>query len=286
MSVFFKFKRKKYNMAISDLNKKLYSKKLESKLRSVGLYEKITYLYWALIRKIEGNDFEADISGTKVLFETSSARDYQSIKHKVDSERPVLSDMVENLEENDVFYDIGAQNGLFSILAAKKIENGACIAFEPFPKNIEMLEKNVKLNDVELEAKEVALSNQDGEVEYTFSSDDRSLTNGTITGRSDADNTVNVDVRAGDSLVSESGLPEPTVLKIDVEGEEYNVLKGLEKFIEDNVQLIYLELHTSMLDDKEVEDVYSFLEERGFEIETLYSRNNKGIKAVKNSRED
>lgn len=52
-----------------------------------------------------------------------------------------------DLKEGDVVIDAGAFPGVFTIYAAKKVgPEGKVIAFEPIPKNFEVLKENVELN--------------------------------------------------------------------------------------------------------------------------------------------
>jgi FkbM family methyltransferase len=63
-----------------------------------------------------------------------------------------------------IIYDIGAQAGFYAILASKRVgERGEVISFEPLPKNIFHLRKNVQINKCKnVSIVESAISDNDG----------------------------------------------------------------------------------------------------------------------------
>jgi len=69
----------------------------------------------------------------------------QAAREKAEShcrrESELLSDLIDTLEPDDVFWDVGANIGVFSCFAAQKLIDGSVIAFEPFPPNVQQLEK-------------------------------------------------------------------------------------------------------------------------------------------------
>src|SRR6185312_8497302 len=53
----------------------------------------------------------------------------------------------ERLRPGDVFVDIGANGGIYTVIAAKKVgASGRVLAFEPGPRNLELLKRNLALN--------------------------------------------------------------------------------------------------------------------------------------------
>jgi len=67
------------------------------------------------------------------------------------------------LAKDSVFYDIGANVGFYSLLAAQVASNGKVFSFEPSPRNIELLRKHLILNEINnVDILDVALSDIDG----------------------------------------------------------------------------------------------------------------------------
>lgn len=127
------------------------------------------------------------------------------------------------LTKKDIFYDIGANIGFYSMLAA---ELGAEVhAFEPVERTFHILEKNLqcythtKLNNT-------ALSETNGEVTFYLPPDWSGLSTLVPEMLYKIDRTITVDAITLDTYVFEQGNTPPTVLKIDVEGAELFVLKG------------------------------------------------------------
>jgi len=51
------------------------------------------------------------------------------------------------IKKNSVFIDIGAHIGYYSLLCASKANNGTIVSFEPVPRNYNILQKNIALNN-------------------------------------------------------------------------------------------------------------------------------------------
>lgn len=140
--------------------------------------------------------------------------------------------LMNELKFTDTFYDIGANIGLFTLLAAEKCAE--VIAFEPTSDTYTLLTENVALNNnpKNITLINAAASDQDGEQDIYV------LTNG-----KDAWNSMAVKPEEGqyrvdkiktvsvDALVNSKQIPPPRVVKIDVEGWELHVLRGLENTI-------------------------------------------------------
>jgi FkbM family methyltransferase len=58
----------------------------------------------------------------------------------------VIPSHIRSLASRSAFLDIGANQGLFSILASKRLENGIVIAFEPNPRIFSYLLENLRIN--------------------------------------------------------------------------------------------------------------------------------------------
>lgn len=148
-------------------------------------------------------------------------------------ERDVQTDYLQTLTTRDVVWDVGANIGTYTLLAATT--GATAIAFEPGPRARTQLVKNAELNDVtgRVDATPYALSDYDGT--GTLLPAERT---GVRQLAQEADHGDTVPVRTGDSL----DLPTPDVVKIDVEGAELAVLDGLQDRLRD-VRVCYVEVH-------------------------------------------
>jgi FkbM family methyltransferase len=174
------------------------------------------------------------------------------------NERSMLEGLLDELEGDDVFFDIGSNLGFFSCFAANYMSDGSVVAFEPHPPNARQLRRNVSHNNPEtVDVHQVALSDSDGEIEFT-NQDSLSSTASFETGG----NTTTVEQIQGDSLV-DSGIPQPTVVKIDVEGAEPMVIAGMtETLSHPDCRVLFCEIHLP-------KDGRPSIEDYGYELDEV-----------------
>jgi len=137
--------------------------------------------------------------------------------------------------ENDVFYDVGANIGLYSIMAAKFMKVRT-YAIEIDLMNTRMLYENISMNGCQekIMVLPIGLDNKSGEetlylksMSYGDALHNLRLPNASVTSYSGLQ--VRVPVFKLDDLVKILGLPSPTKLKIDVDGVDLEVLEGASK---------------------------------------------------------
>ena len=152
------------------------------------------------------------------------------------------------LAPESVFYDVGANVGYFSFLASTVIHSGHVIAFEPMAANLAIFEEHLRLNSrrngaSKIELLPYAVADCAKTVEFTnhprFTGSNTYVDSsflGTEVAR------VQVQCCSVDDLVA-AGRPAPTVLKIDVEGAEFDVLRGAAKTIKATLPHILIATH-------------------------------------------
>lgn len=212
------------------------------------------------------------VSDQNSTFRTESFSEFMRFYNFV-GERPIIKDLLESLKSNDVFYDIGANVGTYTCFAASKFGSQQIVAFEPEPQNINRLHENLRLNNLDVESIEAALSDSNGTVDLALSGNDAGEGEHTIATGQDSD-TIEVKMVRGDLVIKQRELPAPTVLKIDVEGAELSVLRGLQETIQEHVRLVYLEVHPEKLPQfgDTAPEVRAFLEEAGFDVVDISER--------------
>ncbi len=127
--------------------------------------------------------------------------------------------------------DVGANVGLVSLLLADKIQHA--LLFEPNPVAAARARENLSINQLHFEIHELALSDQTGTVELENAGGVDSC-NRTVAGFTTPVPTITVSRITFDMfLESHRPLPAPiTAVKIDVEGHENSVLRGMERFLQ------------------------------------------------------
>jgi FkbM family methyltransferase len=161
-------------------------------------------------------------------------------------ESAVQEAMVRHLGPGDVFYDIGANLGFFSLLAAhlSGLREGRVYAFEAAPDNAEAIRRNAALNEIaNVEVIGKAVSDRAGRGRLQVV-DDQSWSKLIEYGEHPlTERVIDVELVAIDDLIRSGGLRPPAVVKIDVEGAEIAVLEGMRETIERHRPAIICELH-------------------------------------------
>jgi len=144
-------------------------------------------------------------------------------------------------QEDDVVVDIGAAFGLYTILASKKVGlKGKVIAIEPQKDSFEMLNRNVALNKLN----NVTTLNQ---VIYSEETTVNLYSNYTIIRERAGkykEEFVETNASTLDHLLQQNGIAEVNWIKIDVEGAEYEVLKGATNILSKSKDIdLLIEVH-------------------------------------------
>ena len=144
-----------------------------------------------------------------------------------------------------VVYDIGANVGFFTVIAARLCPQGRVVAFEPLPENLERIRHNVALNNLQnIIVRSEALSDTDAQSRFEVSPEP---TWGKLVsvgkGIGTKVGTIDVKVSRLDSLVKAGEIPIPELIKIDVEGAEIGVLRGAESTLHQARPVLLIELH-------------------------------------------
>jgi FkbM family methyltransferase len=127
------------------------------------------------------------------------------------------------LRPDDLFVDIGANVGVYTILASGEV-GSKTISIEPILSSFETLSMNVKLNNIESKVKLLNLGIGESEGDLYFTTQEGSVNH--IISDYDSKNgieSVKVNVTTLDNICFNE---EPNLIKIDVEGYESNVIKG------------------------------------------------------------
>lgn len=159
--------------------------------------------------------------------------------------------LVQYLKQGDVFFDIGANVGYYTVLGSKLAgKSGKVIAFEPSVRNISYLYRHIQVNKLDnVIVVPAACGNKTSLVSF---SEGPNSAMGHI-----ADKTVfEIDetnfIKTPVALLSIDDVAEmlqikPQVIKIDVEGAEMDVLHGMEKIIDAGRPVLFLSVHSDEL---------------------------------------
>ena len=178
-------------------------------------------------------------------------------------------------------WDVGAHFGYHSLIFSKNLsENGKVISFEPNPFNRQRfmmhLDRNSELSN-KIQMLPFALSDFDGKVMFKMSDDvDSSISTGSHLTSVQAPraeelydklgfNEVEVDCKSADVLIQEKGLEKPQLIKVDIEGAEFNFLQGARQLIIKDRPHLIIEIHNILA----MYDVLNFLRDNGYKSEVI-----------------
>ena len=171
------------------------------------------------------------------------------------------------LRPGDAAIDAGANVGVYTLLMASLVgTDGRVLAFEPADKAFAYLTMNVEMNDLrQVALRKAAIADFRGTADFNQGEDEA---NALSSLRESPLGRHPVDVVTLDSEIAERSY---AVCKIDVEGAEFAALKGAEASLRmANPPVLLLELtnRTLMRSGRSVEEVKSWLKQRGYELWT------------------
>jgi FkbM family methyltransferase len=168
----------------------------------------------------------------------------------------------------DCIWDIGANVGHYTRQFSERVgPTGRVVAFEPSPINFGQLATHcAALSNVSLF--QVGLGNQDFLANFAQGSDDLGATSH-VTDSPHGSTVVNI--RAGDSLITHNDAPLPDIIKIDVEGFEWEVLNGMSAILKNSkLRAIGIEVHFGILVQRDLGSVPQQIEQQlkrsGFQL--------------------
>lgn len=159
------------------------------------------------------------------------------------------------IEKDDIVFDLGANIGMFSCVAA--VKGKKVYAFEPTPGTVNYLRRNSKLYD-NFEVVEAAVSDKDGEASFTInnlSGEDLNTGANTLFAEriesSHSSETISVKTVSLDSFVKTNHVERVDFIKADIEGAERYMLEGAKEILKKHAPKLSLCTY-HLQDDPEV----------------------------------
>jgi FkbM family methyltransferase len=183
--------------------------------------------------------------------------------------------------------DIGANVGLFSLVASAKIESGKVYAFEPGPVTMIRLQNNIQLNYLQnIKPVPFALSDRQGSAELFISTDDNTGMSGLTEAENFSGHTATIEVTTADAFFSSEGIKGPHLVKMDIEGGELNALVGMKKILRVQKPVLFIEICQENLNryERKLEEIYELLYDLEYEAFQILEPNM--IRKIKTPIED
>lgn len=184
------------------------------------------------------------------------------------------------LREDDIFLDVGANLGHYSLLASG-IKKCQSIAIEPVPQTFDQLNKQVKLNNLQDKINTINIGLSSSQSELYFSTD-RGTMNCVVT--RDYPGAEKIPVQTLDAV--SKGFPI-NLLKIDVEGFEKMVLLGSEELLKSsNLKAIIIEINFNNRNyNTDNSEIVKILKEKNF-FPFRYNPLNRELTSLSNYNEE
>jgi FkbM family methyltransferase len=179
---------------------------------------------------------------------------------------PEVCEVIQSRRPGETMLDIGANVGYFTLLMARYAgRQGKVIAFEPIPAVHALLSENLRLNNcTQVRAECMALA--DVEASGTMRSEPEPDSPVPFTARLADDGDCEVTVGTVDGYVEAAGLKRLDFVKIDVEGAEDRVIRGMTRTLRTFSPDILVEIHR---DDGTPSETLERLREMGYELSRL-----------------
>lgn len=230
---------------------------LKSSLKYLGLYDYVLKLRYLI--DINGKKyrdikiFTVTMNGKDVHFSTddqySNSWFFPRYAGGKVHEKKVTEMLIGSLDGAKCFVDVGTNLGWYTCLACKHMPQGVVYGFELDDFNFSLLKKNLAINSCSnAEVHNIAVSDSTGLVSYMRDSKRPSPCFVLHSDAMDHNRRGLVSVKAtslDDYLESKEFTPD--VIKIDVEGAEMNVLRGMERIIKNVKPILFLEVHPNVL---------------------------------------
>lgn len=246
------FARLKDYVAIKKHNRK--TKKLYKKIKQKGV----------VIKNILGNKMELDMSDNGIHKELFLNGQREPVATKY---------LMENLSKNDVILEIGANIGYYVLLESKLCKK--IYAIEPVAANVSSLKKNIELNNYNnIEVSQMAFGENTCEKDiyissksnwHSFYKPDKFI------------KTEKIKMDKVDNFLTNKEMP--TFVRMDVEGYELSVIKGMEKTLP-KIKKMFIEIHSDVMSTKETEELLNILRRENFYPELIIKYDKPGLSKI------
>ena len=207
-----------------------------------------------LVSVVDADVRTLTFGGARFRFDADN-RDLAETVISTGTYEPATLDVIRGLAPGEVFVDLGANVGLFSVLAAQAVgDTGTVHAFEPTPATAALLRHNAEDNGVagRIRIVERAVSERPGTAHFAVfagsAQGNQIAPAGGVGAAGVVTQTIEVPVTSLDAYFAAEGWPRVDLIKMDIEGAELPALRGMRGVVERSpgVRLIF-EYHLEQL---------------------------------------
>jgi FkbM family methyltransferase len=187
-------------------------------------------------------------------------------------------------KENLIYWDIGANIGLYSIYNSLKNKNSTTIAFEPSSSNLRVLTRNISINNLEKKIKVMSLPLTNKENTFQTMREGRFVEGGALNSFGEKIDFEGKELKSNmnyslfgttmNFFIENSILEIPDYIKIDVDGIEHLILEGGSKFLRNKkIKSLSIEINENFIE--QYEKILYLMNEYEFQI--LHKKHNENF---------
>jgi FkbM family methyltransferase len=215
----------------------------------------------ASFRLIDGSKFNYPLKSTigRILFAGNF-------------EKAEIQYIIESLNPGDTFLDIGANGGIFTVIAANKVGvKGHVYAFEPGLRELEILRRNIEINNLKnVTVIESAVGDATGKTRFAISQDGamNSLAENSHPGQK-IESWQEVQITTLDDFLKSAEINRVDFIKIDVEGAEKLVIEGATNLLcsQDKLTILFeASDYNSLAFGYSTKDLITKIQSKGFQV--------------------
>ena len=229
-----------------------------------------------LVKNVQGSKMKLDLNdeGISKDLAVDGIREPGSTK--------IMKDFI---KQGDVAVDIGANLGYYALMESRLVgSNGKVYAIEPSPSNFEALKENIKLNGYKnIECYKLGIGDKK-ETAKMFISSHSNLNSLVIQKNKKIIDNIDIQITSLNDFIK--GKEFPDFIRMDVEGYEYNIIKGMNDLLKSKKPLkLFIELHPHIMTKDKTTFVLESLMKSGFEVEKVLRSFTVPEMKVKNRKE-
>tara|TARA_Y100000768_G_scaffold384949_1_gene369997 strand:+ start:1971 stop:2834 length:864 start_codon:yes stop_codon:yes gene_type:complete len=268
--------------------------------------KKISYIIYRLLKMMDNilrffvnrsfliyfKDFIEDNAYKKINIlntKTSFFIPNRLVEWRVDTfftKEPETLEWIDGFEKKDnlIFWDIGANIGLYSIYNVIKNKNSVSISFEPSSSNLRVLTRNISINRLEDNIKVFPLPLTNKVNQFQIMNESDFVEGGSLNSFGEKfnfegeifENKMNYQIYGTsiNYLIKNNILEIPDYIKIDVDGIEHFILEGASKYLENKkIKSLSIEINENF--KEQYEKVIEIMKKNNFKV--LHKKHNKDL---------
>jgi|SaaInlStandDraft_2_1057019.scaffolds.fasta_scaffold50577_1 FkbM family methyltransferase len=179
------------------------------------------------------------------------------------------------IDDGDIVIDVGANIGEYSLIAAQKVkEHGKVISIEPLKETAQTLTKHFQLNNFtnyEVITKVIGNETKKVNLYKQMAGGTMGFVDSTLIGRK-FEKVDEVEMTTIDEILSTRNIENVKIMKIDIEGYEFELLKGAKNSLQNKkIENMMIEVHINYLKEKGISEkqFYDYLTKQGYVVDTI-----------------